>query len=77
LAEELDIPVAYCATCDDLGPVVVKIFKTDEDSPGSEYEFTAIYCPECDQVINLHKDVELEWYSASELHKATGWKVVD
>lgn len=77
MPEELEIPVAYCATCDERGPVVVKSFPMNEDSPAPGQELTVIYCPGCEQLINLEKDVKIEWYTQEELIKATGWRLVD
>ena len=73
MADELTFPVAYCETCKEAGPVVVQEFPAEE----LEQEFVAIYCPGCEQVINLINDVKVEWYSQDEVAKVTGWKVVD
>lgn len=74
LPELLDIPVAYCSTCDETGPVIVSPVDIDNISPDGE-SMVVIYCPGCDQIINLDRDIEITWYDESELHKATGWKV--
>jgi hypothetical protein len=66
-----DIPVAYCANCDEKGPVVIQEFTHEEHG-----SILACYCPQCDEVINFNQEVSIEWYDAAELEKVTGWKVV-
>lgn len=73
MAEELEIPVAYCATCDDHRPVVVESFPMEDDAP-TDGQFTAIYCPGCESVINLDQEIEVQWFTPDEL-PATGWRL--
>lgn len=73
MADELTIPVAYCETCQDTGPVIIQEFPAEELG---EQSFMAVYCPGCEDVINLSKDTKVEWYTEDEMAQVTGWKVV-
>ncbi len=66
-SDELQVPVAYCETCKDEGPVVIRTFE--------DIGITAVYCPGCDSVINID-NLEVKWYSFEDLEKI-GWKPVD
>lgn len=71
---DIEIPVAYCNTCEDRGPVVVKYF----DASGRESDDTylqVVFCPQCDNLLNMDGDVKLEWFAKEDLEEATGWRV--
>jgi hypothetical protein len=72
MADDLTFPVAYCPTCDEKGPVVIEEFPAEEFGE----EFIAIYCPQCEDVINLDRDISVEWFTEEEVGRVTGWKVV-
>jgi hypothetical protein len=72
--QELEVPVAFCPTCDDVGPVVVDIL-TLEGEIVDGYGATIIYCPQCETILNSGKNVELKWYNVEDLERVTGWRL--
>jgi hypothetical protein len=71
--EQLQVPVAFCPTCNDDGPVVVRTLNPEEFGE-IESEITIIYCPGCSNILNGDGPVNIKWYSLEELYRVTGWK---
>lgn len=69
--EQVTIPVADCWVCEKLTPVIVE--EIPADVMGYKEAFTAIYCPVCENVINVEGDIEVSYYEPEELEKI-GWK---
>lgn len=68
-------PVVNCVIDGQQGekcPVVIRDFKLEDMN---DKDFTAIYCPGCQLVLNIGANIEVEWYDEDELEEATGWKV--
>jgi hypothetical protein len=68
---EVTIPVAECFICEGQNPVIVE--EIPAEVMGTKEAFTAIYCPVCENVINMDGDVEISYYEPGELEKI-GWK---
>lgn len=65
------IPVVYCWVCEATNPVVIE--EIPAEMMGTEASFTAIYCPICQNIINMESDLEVSYYTPEELEKV-GWK---
>jgi hypothetical protein len=65
------VPVAECFVCEALNPVIVE--EIPADIMGEKDDFTAIYCPVCENIINMEGNIEVEYYPPEELEKI-GWK---
>jgi hypothetical protein len=74
-----NIPVAYCGTCDDTGPVVIQRIEPGDSIGENEIyggePLEMIYCPGCLNFLNSHSDIEVKFYDEEDLEKVTGWKV--
>lgn len=74
--EDLEVPVAYCDTCKDEGPVVIEQVQLNEDAPAElqGLPLTVVYCPGCDQLLNTgEEDIKIKWYTLKDL-EGIGWK---
>ena len=69
--KKIQVPVAYCALCEETRPVVVQDVPVDDTGKA----ITVVYCPGCEQLINTLGDIDIKWYTPEELQKATGWAV--
>lgn len=69
--DEITVPVADCFICEANTPVVVE--EIPAEIMGTKDNFTAIYCPVCENIINMDGDIEISYYTPEELEKI-GWK---
>lgn len=65
------IPVADCPICEEATPVVVSNVEHLWEEIGE-----LVYCPVCENIINLVGDIALDYYTVEELAKL-GWKRID
>ncbi len=72
--EEADVAVAYCWICEAKNPVVVDVISQKEIPELEEAEMTIVFCPICEFVINLDRQVDVEWHTRESVIE-TGWRI--
>lgn len=77
MQEPKQVAVAFCNTCKEKLPVVVKEIQLSEFEGLQDQKLQVIYCPQCDDILNFQGDIKIEWYAPSEVHKVTNFKYVD
>lgn len=68
MSDELEIPVAFCESCDGDVPV----YMAELDISGTNIE--VVICPKCEVIIS-HGELKVTFYSAEDVEKVTGWRV--
>ena len=73
------IPVTFCRFCEQDLPVVIKeidLAEFEQNQTLNSDLRELIYCPGCSNILNVDRELTVEWYDAHELHKAINYKVV-
>lgn len=70
MTDDLEIPVAFCTTCDADVPVYIAEFEVS----GTNLEL--VLCPKCESIMSM-EDLKVTFYSAQDVEKVTGWRVAD
>lgn len=67
MADEVNVPVAFCSNCSEEVPVYLAEFEIS----GSMMEI--VFCPVCESIISM-EDTKITYYSPEDVEKVTGWK---